>query len=355
MISIMVDYIVVGTGLAGIAFTEKLAQEGKTFVVIDSEERSSSLIAGGMYNPVVLKRFTDVWKVKEQLAIAEVFYPALEAKLQVKCWYPMDLYRRLASIEEQNNWFQAADRPNLNTFLSPEIIKMQLDGVDLSFGLGKVKATGYLETDDLIPAYRRYLTQIGCYKKETFDYDQLLYYEDGISYKGIEAGRIVFAEGFGLLQNPFFKELPLDGTKGELMIVKIPGLKCDFMLKAGVFLIPIGEDKYKLGATYNWEDKTDVPTKEGREELIEGLKSFIDLDFEIVEHIAGIRPTVKDRRPLLGRSLESDRIFVLNGLGTRGVLLAPYLAEQLYNYIEKDRALEENISIHRYKKFKLKK
>lgn len=355
MMSSMVDYIVVGTGLAGIAFTEKLAQEGKTFVVVDSEERSSSLIAGGMYNPVVLKRFTDVWKVNEQLAIAEVFYPALEAKLQLKCWFPMDLYRRLASIEEQNNWFQAADRPNLNAFLSPEIEKKRIDGVDLSFGLGKVRSTGYLETDELIPVYRQHLTQLGCYKKENFDYALLKYDNDGVSYKGISAKHIVFAEGFGLLQNPFFKELPLDGTKGELMIVKIPGLNCDFMLKAGVFLIPIGEDKYKLGATYNWEDKTDVPTKEGKAELIEGLKSFVHLDFEIVEHIAGVRPTVKDRRPLLGRSLESDRIFVLNGLGTRGVLLAPYLAEQLYNYIENNIALEENISIHRYKKFKLKK
>ncbi|WP_158962394.1 NAD(P)/FAD-dependent oxidoreductase [Myroides fluvii] len=355
MISIMVDYIVVGTGLAGIAFTEKLAQQGKTYVVIDSEERSSSLIAGGMYNPVVLKRFTDVWKINEQLTIAEVFYPALEAKLQIKCWYPMDLYRRLASIEEQNNWFQAADRPNLNAFLSPEIEKRRLDGVDLSFGLGKVKSTGYLETDELIPAYRQHLTQLGCYKRERFDYSQLEYQEEGVVYKGIEARYIVFAEGFGLLQNPFFNQLPLDGTKGELMIVKIPGLNCDFMLKAGVFLIPIGEDKYKLGATYNWADKTDKPTKEGEAELIAGLKSFVELDFEIVEHIAGIRPTVKDRRPLLGRSLESDRILVLNGLGTRGVLLAPYLAEQLYNYIENNIALEENISIHRYKKFKLKK
>lgn len=352
---IMVDYIVVGTGLAGIAFTEKIAQEGKTFVVIDSEMRSSSLIAGGMYNPVVLKRFTDVWKVEEQLAIAEVFYPALEEKLKINCWYPKDLYRRLASVEEQNNWFHAADRPNLSAFLSPEIEKRTIEGVDLPFGLGKVRSTGYLETDDLIYGYRQYLMQLGCYKRESFDYAALQYDNEGVSYKDIQAKRIVFAEGFGLLQNPFFNTLPLDGTKGELMIVRIPNLNCDFMLKAGVFLIPIGNDLYKLGATYNWEDKTDQPTKEGEEELLDGLRSFVSLDFEVVEHIAGIRPTVKDRRPLLGRSLESDRILVLNGLGTRGVLLAPYLAEQLYNFIENNKALDEQISIHRYKKFKFKK
>lgn len=355
MFSVMVDYIVVGCGLAGIAFTESLASKGKTFLVVDAEKRSSSLIAGGMYNPVVLKRFTDVWRIKEQLLIAEVFYPALEAKLGVSCWYPMPLLRRLASVEEQNNWFHASDKPNLKEFLNSELSKVAIKGIEAPYGYGEVFSTGYLETNDLIPAYRNYLAENDSYRVEEFDFNALSYSDEGIVYKDIKAKNIVFAEGFGMLNNPFFGELPLDGTKGELLLVKIPGLKIDAMLKAGVFLIPIGNEMYKLGATYNWEDKSDVPTISGKEELIEGLKSFMDLDFEVVEHIAGIRPTVKDRRPLLGRSLVSNRIFVLNGLGTRGVLLAPYLAEKLYEFIEENKELEENLSIHRYKKFKIKK
>jgi len=355
MVLIMVDYIVVGSGLAGIAFTEKLASENKTFIVIDAEKRSSSLIAGGMYNPVVLKRFTDVWRIKEQLILAEEFYPTLEKKLTISCWFPTPLLRRFASVEEQNNWFHAADKQNLNDFLSQKLIKNNIEGINAPFGYGEVLSTGYLETNDLIPAYRNYLSNKNCYRIEDFDYNALFYHDDSVVYKDITARYIVFAEGFGMLNNPFFKELPLDGTKGELMLIKIPSLQLNAMLKAGVFLIPIGNEMYKLGATYNWEDKTDIPTIEGREELIEGLKSFLDIDFEVIEHIAGVRPTVKDRRPLLGRSLQSDRIFVLNGLGTRGVLLAPYLAEKLYQFIEENNELDENLSIHRYKKFKLKK
>ncbi len=355
MLLFMVDYIVVGCGLAGMAFAETLAKHNKTFVVIDGEKRSSSLIAGGMYNPVVLKRFTDVWRIKEQLLIAEEFYPALEDKLGVSCWYPMPLLRRLASIEEQNNWFHASDKPNLVEFLNNELSKEKVNGVDAPFGYGEVFSTGYLDTNDLIPAYRKYLANKNSYRLEEFDYEALSYNEDGVDYKDITAKNIVFAEGFGLLKNPFFEGLPLDGTKGELLLIRIPGLKINAMLKAGVFLIPIGHEMFKLGATYNWEDKTDRPTLEGKEELIEGLKSFMHLDFEIVEHIAGVRPTVKDRRPLLGRSMVSDRIFVLNGLGTRGVLLAPYLAEKLFEFIEENKELEDNLSIHRYKKFKIKK
>lgn len=350
----MVDYIVVGTGLAGICFTEKLASEGKSFIVIDNEKRSSSLQAGGMYNPVVLKRFTEVWKVGEQLAIAKPFYAKLEEKLGAKFMHEIPLYRRLVSIEEQNNWFQAADRPNLESYLYSNLDRQEIKGVLSPYGFGVVNETGYVDTKVLISKYRALLHQEGVYRVEAFDFDQLSFDNEKVVYKDIEAKHIVFAEGFGMLNNPFFKELPLDGTKGEVMVVKIPDLNIDFILKANVFLIPLGDNHYKVGATYNWEDKTDDVSKEGLEELIAGLKEVVDLDFEVVQHSAGVRPTVKDRRPLLGRSLQSDRIHVMNGLGTRGVLLGPFLADKLYNNIENKMPLEENLSIHRYKKFKLK-
>jgi len=57
-----VDYIIVGCGLAGIAFCEQLNAANKTFIVFDNASQHSSTIAGGLYNPVVLKRFTPVWK-----------------------------------------------------------------------------------------------------------------------------------------------------------------------------------------------------------------------------------------------------------------------------------------------------
>jgi len=348
----MVDYIVVGSGLAGICFTEKLIAEEKSFVVIDNEKRSSSLMAGGMYNPVVLKRFTDVWKIEEQLEIAMPFYAELERKLGVEFMFEIPLYRRLLSVEEQNNWFHAADKPNLEKFLLPKLVRKEVPGVISPFGFGEVAFTGYLETKTLIASYREYLKSINSYRIEEFDYDSLTYTEDSVKYKDVEAKHIVFAEGFGMLQNPFFKDLPLDGTKGEVLLVKIPNLNIDFMLKSSVFLIPVGDDLYKVGATYDWEDKTDTPTEEGLNELLEGLRDVINLDFEVVAHNAGVRPTVKDRRPLLGRSRESARIHVLNGLGTRGVLLGPFLADKLYNNIENAMVLEESVSIHRYKKFK---
>ena len=128
-------------------------------------------------------------------------------------------------------------------------------------------------------------------------------------------------------------------------------LVCGVALAVTVFNLPIGNDLYKVGATYDWKDKTNNPTAEGKKELVDKLKELISCDFEIVEHFAGVRPTVKDRRPLVGTHPIHPQLHVLNGLGTRGVMLGPYLANQLFQHIDNGAPLENEINIERcYKK-----
>jgi glycine oxidase len=115
-----------------------------------------------------------------------------------------------------------------------------------------------------------------------------------------------------------------------------------------VFILPLGDDLFKVGATYNWKDKTDLPTEEGKIELIDRIKEIISCDFEIIEHYAGVRPTVRDRRPLVGTHLDFKNVHVLNGLGTRGVMLGPAMAKALFENIENDVSLDKEIDIIRF-------
>ena len=114
--------------------------------------------------------------------------------------------------------------------------------------------------------------------------------------------------------------------------------------------MPIGNDLYKVGATYNWEDKTPTPTVAGRNELLTNLKALVHCDFEVIDHLAGVRPTVKDRRPMVGTHPKHPNLHVLNGLGTRGVMLAPAMAKALFENIENQIPLEKEIDIKRFKK-----
>lgn len=346
-----VDYLIIGSGLAGISFAETCLLNHRTILVINNNSQNSTTIAGGLYNPVVLKRFTKIWEAEAQLEISIPFYKTLEEKLHEKFLFEISLLRKLNSIEEQNNWFTASDKPTLSNYLSSNLETLENQFITHPYKFGKVNSTGFLDTKKFKDTYTNYLISENSYLEDTFDYSQLVVEENYIQYKNIKAKQIVFAEGFGAHSNPYFNNLPLDGTKGELFIIKAENLNLAEIINSSIWILPIGNDLYKVGATYNWEDKTTEKTEAGKNELRSSLKDLISCEFEIIEHLAGIRPTVKDRRPLLGRHHSHKNIYILNGMGTRGVLFAPYLSNKLYQFIENNIELDNEISINRiYKK-----
>lgn len=346
----MLDYIVVGLGLAGISFCEVLEKEGKTFKVINDESQQASQVAGGLYNPVILKRFTMAWKAKQQLLGAKPFYQSLEEKLGTKLDYELPVLRKFASIEEQNLWFEAADRPDLDYFLSTKLLPNSNPAIDAPHGFGQVKYTGRIDTGALVRSYKSYLQRADSLLEESLDFDELSISSEQVAYKSITAKKIVFACGYGLKQNPYFRYLPLNGTKGELLVIHAPDYKEANVIKSSVFTIPMENDKYLVGATYKWKDKTNEPTEASKNELLNKLQTFLKCDFEVVNHVAGIRPTVADRRPLVGRHPKHQNLYVLNGFGSRGVLIGPYASKQLFDYIENESELDPEMNIQRFTK-----
>ena len=112
----------------------------------------------------------------------------------------------------------------------------------------------------------------------------------------------------------------------------------------------MGDDLYKVGATFNWQEKDCFTTSAAREELVEKLEAVINCDYKIVDQEAAVRPTTGDRRPLLGVHPEYSQLALLNGLGTRGTMMAPYLAEQLYKHLEYNEPLDSDAQILRFPK-----
>jgi len=346
----MVDYIIVGLGLAGIAFCERLEQHGKTFVVINDDSQTSSTIAGGLYNPVILKRFSLAWKADEQLKMVLPFYKALEDKLGISLDHKVPVLRIFASVEEQNLWFEAADKKKLQLYLSTKLLANNNPCLNAPFGFGEVLHTGRVDTKQLAKAYSGYLSKKKLLFRETFNFEDLKLGTNGVSYGAINAKRIVFATGFGLKSNGYFNYLPLNGTKGELLTINAPRLKEESVIKSSVFIIPMGNDLYRIGATYKWNDKSNEPTSEARYELQTKLDTFLNCDYKILSHVAGIRPTVADRRPLVGKHPVFNDMYLLNGFGSRGVMIAPYASNQLFEYIENGGTIDPEMNISRYEK-----
>ncbi|PWG04661.1 NAD(P)/FAD-dependent oxidoreductase [Polaribacter aquimarinus] len=343
-----VDYIIVGLGLAGLAFCEELLSANKTFMVYEDDSQTSSLVAGGVYNPVILKRFTPVWNAAKQLEKALPFYKKLEKKLSIKIDEKFITKKVFKSIEDQNNWFAALDKPKLTQYLDEELDKSEYSGVLADFNFGNVKETGRIDTKKLVDSYRSFLKEKSIIYFEKFEHKKISFEGKFINYKDFKTSKIVFCEGFGIKQNPFFNHLPLNEAKGELITIHAPELNINFLLKSTLFVLPLGNNLYKVGATFNWKDKTSNPSEEGKEELITKLKKVINVPYKIVDQTAGIRPTVKDRRPLIGIHSKYSQLCILNGLGTRGVMIAPTVAKQLFNHLEHDVELDSETDIKRF-------
>lgn len=344
----MLDYLIVGLGIAGISFCEQLEKHGKSYTVISDTSQTSSIVAGGLYNPVILKRFTMAWKAKEQLDLAIPFYTDLGKKLGVKLNCPLPVYRRFASIEEQNLWFEASDKKGLSEFLSTKILPNKNPNIDAPFGYGEVLGTGRIDTRTMVSSYRAYLSSKHVLAKKTFAHSELQIKENHIKYRSIKARKIVFAEGFGMKQNPFFNYLPMQGSKGEYLFIKAPALNEKAAIKSSIFCIPEGHDIYRVGANYAREDTTNEPTDAAKSELLKKWDSFVRCEYEVIDHVAGVRPTVSDRKPLVGQHPKHHHMYILNGFGSRGVMTGPYASELLYNSIARDYLLDGELNVARF-------
>ena len=342
-----IDYIIVGLGIAGISICEQLRKNNKSFVVIDAKSSATS-VAGGVVNPCVLKRFNPVWNANPFFEYAFPFYKNLEAFISQKIVLEATVLKIFTSIEDQNNWIVGSDKKELEKYLSSTIVKNDNEGIQAPFNFGELKSTFQLNTKLLIEKYTHHLRQIKSLLEEAFDYKKLCHNKKEVTYKSIIANKIVFAQGVSALQNPYFPKDILHSKKGEYITIKATDLKCNSVLKGKYFIIPQGNDLYKVGATFDHKSNTHIISEKGKNELVGALKKMISVPFQMVDQEVGMRPTVLNKRPIVGNLPNHDNIYFLNGLGTHGLLMAPLLSKNLYDFMENKVALPSEINIKRF-------
>lgn len=343
------DYIIVGQGLAGTVLAFQLMQFGKRVFIVDRfREATSSKVAFGAYNPMVLKRFTACWKVEEQLPPLYRFIKSFEDSFDTSIHNSLQLWRKFHSVQEQNLWMEKSEKVRLKGFMNKKFISNDSDVISADYGFGEVKDSGRVDLKKMISIFRSQLDSSDCLLNEDFDYQDLVVSSKAVRYRSIEAKKIIFCEGHRLTKNPYFNYLPLMRTKGELLTVKLKGFQVKQFLKSKISLLPLGSDLYKLGATFNWDDKDELCTEQAKEELLSKLNDLVRVSPELINHEAGLRPTVKDRRALLGAHPKYTNIVVFNGLGTRGLLISPYLSLQLIDFMENGQMLDPEVDIKRY-------
>ncbi len=345
------DYLIVGGGIAGLTLAAMLRQQNASVITIHQKlPGSATHVSSGLINPVTGQRFVLSWKYEEIKTEFIQFYGNLEVKFAERFLTNLSLIQKLNSTEEQNAWLSRAADPLYEKYFGESIIQppdLFRQQSEASFGL--LKTVYLLNVEKLISKLSTDKDYSSCHYDQSFDFVKLYRSKTALEYDGIQINNaIIFAEGYQIFQNPFFNWLPIIPLKGEGLIVNIPGLQLNVIYKSGFCLIPLGGDQYWCGSNFELNTRDTNPSGNELKKLKQFLKDHLLLPAEIVRHFIGIRPASRDRRPVLGAHPDDSRIIIFNGLGTKGLSLAPYCSRHLANYLLNKKELPPEIQLNRF-------
>lgn len=340
-----VDYIIVGDGYAALFFAHQLLLNNKSFVIFSEGKKSASQISAGIINPVVLKKFTTFWLAQEQIDFLKISLKEIESYTGENYFIDSPIHRIFHDENEQKLWLKKSGNEDLKNFLDENFD--HLNGVKNDFHTGKVNQSARLNVKGFFAGLLTYLENKGNLVKEKFDYSEID--TSNSTYKGFSFKNILFCEGMGVKENPYFSEIAVNPNKGHHIRVKLSEpIQQDITIKKKHFLFPLDNNLHFYGGTYDREQLHHEIDNSAVEQLQKGISEFYQNDFEIKEVHFGFRPTVKDRRPILGRHFQHSNLYVFNGLGARGILNGCYFSKTLFDYIENSIPLPKEISIDRF-------
>lgn len=332
--------IIIGGGLVGNIFAWHLYFNNIDFEIYDEGlESTSSRVAGGVYNPIVFKRFTLSWEAEKLINYLQLFYNKIEKELNINFHHKIDIYKILVNNDEVNLWKKKANE--YSQFMDSQIYYLNnFNYIKENSGYARVLNSGYIDTNLFIDESINYFKKLNRYTNKKLNYSDI----NNIKENNI----ILFAEGFQAINNPYFPEIKLKLAKGEILDIKINNFEIDYIISKNLFLFPQGNNIYTIGATFEWDFEDDKPTEKQKDILNENLKKFLNVEFEVINQKAGIRPSSIDRRPILGNSLLDNDIYILNGMGAKAVMLAPYSSQILLDKIINNIEIPGELNYNRF-------
>jgi len=342
-----VEVLIIGHGLAGALLSHFFEETHVSHVVVDNNHHhSASTIAAGLMDYISGKRYTLSWNSPTLIPFAKDIYKRLEQKLNTSFFIEEPSLRLFTSKEDRNFFEKKVLRPEFEGHYGRKLSSEEAPKYTYNTEGGVwIQNSSGLQTELFLEAHRRYLMSTQRYINARFSFRDG---SDPIKIDHIEAKRVVFCTGAATMHLPFFSHLPFRPAQGETFLISSDQFQLNHILNCGKWFIPRPNQTFKFGATYEWENLTPEPSKKGKSELLSALKQLIHAPVEILEHQAGVRCMVSDLKPFIGFLNDHPHIGVLSGLGSKGVMFAPYYAKQLADHISTGSPIDEDVSINRF-------
>jgi glycine/D-amino acid oxidase-like deaminating enzyme len=350
---------VIGGGVAGTLTTLRLAIKGFTVYWWDDfSDDTASLKAAGLFNVFTGRNPTLTWHARE---LRQSFHRFLDSDTG-KCFLPFvqfkRLYRPFNSKEHRNEWLEKINQSAYDTILTWQ--DTSIEQAENPFGGIWVEEVGWLD----VPAFlkeSRLLIQNNfpkVYRTNDFFHSKRVNLEEHNFIYGnkiIGYDHVIFCEGMDADTNPLWRPyIFIQELKGQLLRLKADIDLPYIIVNQHGFMIPVGKGIWTVGSTYEHTYDHVHPTEEARDLLCKAFEtSFsVPVKYEVTDHWTGIRPTTPDHKPIIGRHPLYANLWILNGLGTKGVLLSCYGSEILINHILENQPLPHEVRPARWKKKK---
>lgn len=342
------DTLIVGQGLCGTWLSYWLQQAGADYLVLDEENsKSASKVASGIINPVTGRRMVKTWLADVLLPFATAAYNKFGNLLGSRLLETGDLLDFFSSPDRRLSFEKRALQ--FEAYLEwPQDENQWLSYFNYPFGFGIVSPVLRVAVQPMLVKWREQLDQsnrliAGRYEPNFLDLSRGM-----VRYKDIEANRVVFCDGTAVMQHHFFHPLPFAINKGEALIVSIPGLPSDHLYKKTSVIAPWNDGLFWVGSNYDRDFKDEKPSSLFLHQTSSWLQQFVKRPFAIVDHVAALRPTTVERRPFAGMHPHQPLVGIFNGMGTKGVSLAPYIGHQLATHILKGDPLMPEVDVSQY-------
>jgi glycine/D-amino acid oxidase-like deaminating enzyme len=262
----------------------------------------------------------------------------------------MPLFRLFRSPAERALWERRLGESDYRDYLEP-LGAPQPPGLRAPYGVGEQRQTGQLNIPILLRRLRDWLQARDAWRLGKIEPADLEFSPSEVRWGQVRAGHLIFCEGWEARQHPWFSRLPWQPVKGEILDLRLraPALGSS-TLNAGYWLLPRGDDRFRLGASYDRERLDRRPTTAARERLLQALDQLLDPlpGFSVERQLAGVRPATRDKQPFLGLHPRQSRLGICNGFGSMGGLTIPFYAERMAAHLLSGAPLPPEADISRH-------
>ena len=313
---------------------------------------SAFRVAAGVINPVTGRWMTKTWNFDQVLPVAVKTYRAIEQQFSIQVYRSIPEIRFCQNAEDLKRAGRRIRNPRYHDVLSRMVAagKAAPEFND-DFGSFHIEQAAYVDLPLVVHTLRASFAALGLFRDETFLHSELQPAANGWQYKDLCADKVIFCEGAAMQDNPWFKNLPFKPAKGETLLCQSPTLRLPQKLyHHKKWFLPYPDGSFRIGATYDESDQSDDPTEAKKDELLraahEALKEPHQV--EVTAHLAGIRPSTLDSRPIVGAHPTESGLYLINGLGSKGASTAPAMTQQLTDHILKKSPIDDEVTLTRF-------